>query len=507
MNKDKIILYIVIAGALLAAPWVGNQIGNQNYLDVILGVVIIVGIILIQFDEELFIKLLVGSFFIPDLSAINIPFSIPEALMGTMIVRYVIKDLIFAKGFLKLGFRPEGYFAIGLMIILLYHGIQNKFAMKFLGSDVWGGHAYITLGLASLCYFIILTKGVPLGHLKNLPGVVLLCSFIGLVYQLIGVAFPQLGISVENTGELDFGSRWGFLGDFGYMLVLYVISKEKLQNLFLGGKLVPTCAVIIGVVLCGLSGFRSCLLIVLTMSIFWGYRDLRLRGLLAILIFVTVPVVIVSLPGVGSLLPPKVQRGLTFLPGQWDEEAKLDSSNSNEFRQLVWQSWTDQYFYKHPWIGRGFGLTPEEMMSTQFYLGGYNEMSTTDFDRDTAFAVSGNLHSGFLSIVDKVGIIGAFFFLAHFLTTLTRINSYINRSYRAPLIPQLQWVLAYIVVFGIMYLPGSSRIDTYLPFYLISTACFGMMYKQVLIERNALPIVTELQDPMKQPRQPLPVLG
>ena len=101
MNKDKIILYIVIAGALLAAPWVGNQIGNQNYLDVILGVVIIVGIILIQFDEELFIKLLVGSFFIPDLSAINIPFSIPEALMGTMIVRYVIKDLIFAKGFLK----------------------------------------------------------------------------------------------------------------------------------------------------------------------------------------------------------------------------------------------------------------------------------------------------------------------------------------------------------------------------------------------------------------------
>jgi O-antigen ligase len=102
-------------------------------------------------------------------------------------------------------------------------------------------------------------------------------------------------------------------------------------------------------------------------------------------------------------LPRQVQRGLAFLPGNWDTQMARDAAASNDFRWRVWTLWTQKFFPQHPLIGRGFGFK-SEWVKQDTDLG-----RAEDYEQ---MVETGNIHNGFLATLDAVGILGAIFFIA-----------------------------------------------------------------------------------------------
>jgi hypothetical protein len=120
------------------------------------------------------------------------------------------------------------------------------------------------------------------------------------------------------------------------------------------------------------------------------------------------------LPLPASKLPMIMQRSLSFIPADWDEEATRSGKDSNDFRDGIEQLYLKEYLWRSPWIGTGYNIDSEEFDEL-------NEgLMTGRYGRDSfyflykMYIVGKMFHTGWLSVYDIVGIIGfaAFLFLA-----------------------------------------------------------------------------------------------
>jgi O-antigen ligase len=103
-----------------------------------------------------------------------------------------------------------------------------------------------------------------------------------------------------------------------------------------------------------------------------------------------------------------VQRTLSWLPGDWNQQAITDAEGSSQWRFEMWEwAWNDDRILRNKIWGTGFGLSIDDMnlivASIRAGQGGANLLGGSDREQ---FMITGAFHSGPLSAIKYVGVVG-----------------------------------------------------------------------------------------------------
>jgi hypothetical protein len=202
------------------------------------------------------------------------------------------------------------------------------------------------------------------------------------------------------------------------------------------------------------SGFRSAVIDGLIGFLVAGIRDLRFAVIVLLPVFATVLFALSVVNSQVFHLPKQIQRGLAFLPGDWDADMANNAAGSNEFRRRLWKLWTEDYFPAQPWFGRGFGFRSEwgkASIATYRKAVDYHQMVET-----------GSIHNGLFAAVDAVGIVGTVFFIIWNLRLFLRTfrPSFRQNQEGAT---ALRFLALYLASWIIAYWFGAFTIGSFLP--------------------------------------------
>ncbi len=414
MNQ-KLGSIILAACGLMFALLLGRIVGEGNYKIVLLLIAAIAGLSLAFLSSGLFWVIttasstLAGTF--PILGGSFTPF---QLLMTLGVVKFLIEEITFKHTRIRRGPVLDRILIAGFMGVLILHAFHDRFGMRFLGSQVWGGRNYVNIFVGLAAYFVILSIPFEMRAWRKLPYFVLAVVTFDLLVALITTVFPssiytiypfysavsRTGIEELITGNAGGTARLGSVGNFGITLVTLVLASTSLRGII--QKPGRSLVIVIAFAFTLLSSFRSSVFNALAVTAVAGLRDLK-AGVLLLLPFIAI--FLFGLSFINSdvaRLPKGVQRSLSFLPGTWDTGMALDAEDSNEWRAEIWKIWREDFFPLHPWLGRGFGF-PSEWAQQPVFL-------SRSAVNQGAVAV-GNIHNGLFSAVDTFGLMGTLFFV------------------------------------------------------------------------------------------------
>lgn len=477
----------VILLGLLGAVIIGRMVAYENYQTLAMCVALGIGFVIYFLFSKYFWMICFASIFLPG----SLPF-LPlglrpfEIFLLVGVVHFFIDQVVLEKKFLRVGIQPDGAFLCFALIIVIYHAAKDRLGVRMLGSDIWGGRAYLSILAGALGYFCLQAIRLDPKRWKKLPWIILLVAVSDLGIRLVTATSPRLadlisrfytGVYMESP-ETNL-SRWGFLGNFGYVALLTSLVISTIPGFIYRGKLIPPLLFALGLFGCLASGYRSSLIAGGVIVLLACLRDLRWKTPLLMLLGV------LGLFGISFIntsiyrLPPGVQRGLVMLPGDWDPDLVRSAAGSDEFRWSVWKYWYQFYFPKHPLIGRGLGVPYEDILATLSTYGGVNAESGqamfTYADRDDSFTATGNLHNGFLSVLDRFGILGGLPIFAFALIALKRFLGFILHNNITAENRPLQWIALYGSMWIICYPWGALRIDDFFGVLIILLGIFNSL--------------------------------
>jgi O-antigen ligase len=459
---------LICAIGLLLALIIGWNIGSENYgLMLLAAVVLTVGCIAL-FSGRFFWVLTIASSFLggvfPILGAKFSPFQI---LMAIGVAKFFLSDVVLRRTKLRVGNRVDALMILGFMAVLTWHGVQNRFGMRFLGSSTWGGSNYINVYVGLAAYFVVQSIPMRPEVWTRLPYAVLAVSFFDLFIAIITTIWPHLiytiypfysAVSLGGLEEILSGSsseltqRIGAFGNFGFILMTLVLASASLPKLFSGAYFSRLLAFFIGFGTVLYSGYRSS---VLNTVILWTVAGIRDFKVWVIALLPIVAALLLSLSFINSEifhLPKQVQRGLAFLPGNWDAEMARDAAASNDFRANVWTLWRKDYFPLHPWLGRGFGFRSSWAAPSVY------RKAAVDYSQVVEV---GNIHNGLFAAVDTFGIIGTVFFVIWNIRILL-YSFQIPRTNAAGAMT-LRFIALFLSVTIISYWGGAQSVGSFVP--------------------------------------------
>jgi hypothetical protein len=419
-------LFVGVAGLLLAIL-LGSKIGTGNYTPLLFGLAMVAVVSLALFSGPFFWIITIASSFLggtfPILGGSFTPF---QVLMAIGVAKFVVEDIVLRRRRFNFGNRLDLLLIGTFMAIITVHGIHDRFGMRFLGSSIWGGANYVNVYLGLAAFFVTQSISMKPRLWAKLPYVILAVTGFDVIIAVITTIFPSLiykiypfysAVSTSAIQEILTGNavdtaRLGPFGNFGLALITLILASVSLRRIFVPPFFFRFVGLFIGSLGVLLSSYRSNVFYTMAVVFIAGVRDLKFR----ILIFL--PLLAAVLFGLSVLnsefvpLPKQMQRTLAFLPGKWDVEMQNDALASNEFRKEIWTTWKREFFPLHPWLGRGFGFRTEQAAPSTYHPG-------KAFDYHQMVEV-GNIHNGFLSCIDTLGIIGTLFFVLWNMRLLAR---------------------------------------------------------------------------------------
>ncbi len=465
-EKSKPIL-VGVLGVFLAI-FLGFSIGSGDYNPLVFGVLGIVGLVVWFGLGEWFWPVTIASFYLggtfPVLGGSFTPFQI---LMVIGVAKFLVEDVILRRKSLAKVDRALLITLAGFILIITVHGIRDRFGMRFLGSSVWGGRNYVNVYVGLIAFFVIQSVSVRSRVWNKLPYLVLAVSSFDLLIATVTTVFPATiykiypfysavgvaGITELTTGHEDVTGRIGAFGNFGFLLIVTILAATPLRRLFSLSNLFRLGGFVLGSVSTLVSGYRSAVMNVAIAFTAAAIRDFKAGALLVL------PVVLAVFFGLSWVnsevvrLPKQVQRGLAFVPGDWDPDMTLNAEASDDFRWSVWTLWYREYFPNQPLLGRGFGFR-SEFAST--------DIAPENTDDYQQMVEVGNIHNGFLAALDAVGIIGTLFFVAWTMQLLWRaLRVPFDRD--DPTGFALRFAALQLVVSILSYWIGAVTMGTFLP--------------------------------------------
>ena len=482
---------LLICGlGLLFAIFIGTQIGAENYAELLLGTVIVIIACISFFSGRFFWVLTVASSFLggtfPILGGQFTPFQI---LMAIGTGKFFLADIGLRRTKINVGTRIDALLIASFMAVLTWHGIHDRFGMRFLGSDVWGGRNYVNVFVGLTAYCVIQSIPINSKLWKSLPPAVLVVTAFDMSIAVITTIFPDSiyriypfysavstsGIEEILTGTPDVTARVGAFGNFGFMVIIFILASVSVRKIFSPGNLLRLALLCASFLTVLYSGFRSAVTNVLIAGFVAGVRDLK-WAILATLPFVAALLFGLSLMNSEVIaLPKQVQRGLTFIPGKWDVDMASNAAASNDFRMKVWTLWWRQYFPQRPWLGRGFGFKSDWARTTTVPHGAYETQQMVE---------TGNTHNGLFSSLDALGIVGTFFFVTWNLRLLGRTFR-VSSPKQDPNGMVLRFLALYLAVRIISYWYGALSLGSFLPQEFAIAAVFLRLQNAASSERAA----------------------
>ena len=487
ISIQTLVQWTIAALGLVVAVFLGSMISEGNYQALALIVALSVGFVL-YFGFSTFLWMIcISAIFIPGhLTFLPLGLKTFEVMLMAGTAHFLLEKTVLKKIYPRMGPQPAGTWLLLFLVIVVFHGVTDRFGVRLLGSDTWGGRAYLGILVSGLAYYCIQAVQFNVRQWTNFPLIVILIASVDLAIKLISYNVPTFGLLISSFYSGIFSSdtltefnRLGFLGNFGYVLVTTALCYSTLPGMITRGKLVPPLLFLTGAALCLSSGYRSSLLFLFFLVLVGSIRDLHFKTLFLVPLIVTGLLTLSWVHSSVFSLPQGIQRGLVWIPGDWDESLTLDAAGSDDFRWKVWAYWTQNKFPEAPLLGRGLGVPNQEIMANLEEASAIDPFTGETLmkfaDRERSFTITGNLHNGFLSVIDRFGIIGAICFFTFIIISFRNIFKVLFRTPVRYNTCYLHWLGIYICASILAYPAGALRIDDFFAPTVLMIGIFNVL--------------------------------
>jgi hypothetical protein len=318
------------------------------------------------------------------------------------------------------------------LVILITAALSGGMGSRLLGSERYGGKAYIYCFASLAGYFALSSQRVPperatlyvaLFFLSGMTALIPNLAYLGgSALQFLFYIFPPGMAQEQAFGDYYLFAQFSRI--YGLMYVASALWCFLLARYGLRGTLDPTKPVRLALFLvafgsCLFCGFRAAMVTFLAVFAIQFVLDGLCRprvvaGLLAALV-VAMGLILPN----ATKLPLVVQRTLSFLPIEISPIARQSAEDSSEWRLRMWQQTlpeVPQYLLK----GKGYAIDPTAL---DFAF----ENAARGYGNQYEWAVVGGVyHNGPLSVVIPFGIWG----VAAFGWFVFAAIKYLYRAYR-----------------------------------------------------------------------------
>jgi hypothetical protein len=429
ITANQIVIWCALLLGLLGAVVIGSSIGNAD-MRMVAGVIALIPAVIIFFKlkTNIWVLLPIGWYLDGRLPWLPLPLSIRDLCFLAVIVAFA---LFAATRVVHLKRKPSmlDYLIYINLAYLVTVYVRNPAGIWFLQSNIVGGRPYFDIALAFGGFLILsrvqitdfIAKMFPLFFVIPAWSVAMLDT-VGRVNPQVGYALNSLysavgpsaiGGTIEGAAEIG-TTRITPLAPAGTLAVLALCARYNPITLI--SPLNPGRAVLFVLALGAifLSGFRGSLLsafafLFLAVILRRQLRHIWTAGGIGILLIA----VLISLQGTVLQMPLTMQRSLSWLPGDWDQAALRDAEGSTEWRVDMWVwAWNDELVLRDKVWGQGFGVTIEDMqlIARSLLTGGGGSTYLGGSDREQ-FMITGTFHSGPLSSIKYVGMVGLVLFV------------------------------------------------------------------------------------------------
>ena len=474
LTERMIINALIIGASFILVPFVISSALTFDYTPALFCVVLLGFIVAFFFlKDTLCIWPLLGGSIAGSLNFLPLPLTATHIFCILLIFYYITGYILIKQKLIKLGKTKFLWPILIITLILLYHNHTLNVRILGLGGETEGAKPAILIYLVIFAYFCGINIATPsVDFLSKVPLYSVIISGLSSIPFLLTTYIPSLApyvfsvtdsVNVEaytdaqsgGTGTAEGGGigRLGIFGGLGAALQLYLLCYYPI-----GTWLRPTRWWVAGLsficlTLAVASGYRSILFGFASFTMigawcYYSWRALFLPAALymaAIMLFIASSNNLIHVPE--NKLPMIAQRTLSFLPGDWDQEALESARASNFFRKNIQDVYIKEYLKKSPWIGNGFSINTKEFN----HWGDAMKDGTGGRDPDYITAkifIEGKLfHTGWISVYDIVGIIGAMAFVALGWIEICTAAHFVfgtKADHRSSLFPFYVWLLCSI---------------------------------------------------------------
>lgn len=315
-------------------------------------------------------------------------------------------------------------------VTLVTAKLRDGFGLNIFGASTVGGKGYYFILCGIVGYFAFASQTIPRAHAKRYASLFFLAAaltavgstviysagpsfyFLFLIfpvgYAAVQAATDQPGAIVRMAGLGIAANAAGFflLMRFGFRGVM-----QKWWRLIL----------LLGLIAAGaLSGYRSHVVLFGTVAIILFACEGLLRSPVFPALVLTGLFSFMLMMPFSTHLPLSIQRTFSFLPIEVDSRVQIDAQSSLDWRWQMWRAILPD-LPKYLWLGKGFAQSPTDIyLTTQAVLRG----------RAPGYQgaiLSGDFHSGPLSLYVPFGSFGVLAFLAFVVTSIRAL--YLNFRY------------------------------------------------------------------------------
>jgi O-antigen ligase len=357
-----------------------------------------------------------------------------------------------------------------LAIVLLTAKLTGGIGLRALGSTTYGGKKFIFIFAAVIGYFALSSHRLEMRRVQKVTSIYFLSGLTGIIANLVYLAGPALYFlflifptdnAIGNAME-DFavggGPRFSRIagaaaaGTAALHFLIMRYSVRGLLDLSRPWRMIGAVA-LVGFTLLG--GFRSAVLMLGLLFLIQFYCEGLFRTRLVIPVLVSVLLAGALVVPFARHLPMSMQRSLSFLPLDIDAAARANARDSLDWRFEMWGILLGEV-PKYFWIGKGYAINP-----TDLYFAEQSIRRGLAKDYEGA-VVSGDYHSGPLSIMIPFGIFGVLAFLWFIIASIRLL--YRNYRFSDERIRNINtFLFSYFVARTIFYFVGYGAFNSDLP--------------------------------------------
>lgn len=424
ISANQIVIWTALLLGLLVAVMIGSAVGSSD-MRMVAGVIaaIPVAIIFVKLKTNIWVLIPISWYLSGRLPWLPLPFTVRDLCFMAVIFFFT---LFFATRTLpwKRKLSTLDYLIYVNLAYLATVYVRNPVGFWAIQSSMVGGRPYFEILLAFGAYAILSRVSPTDGIARMFPWFYLIPAGVVAVLDTVARTLPQFAYplariysgvgSMSTTAGLEQVVQVGQdritgLKDAGYLGVLALCSRYNPITLI--SPLFPIRALFFVSSLAAifLSGFRATLLAALVFFLLATLLRGRLRdvwvaaaaGMLGITL-------LISLQGSVLQLPLTMQRALSWLPGDWNQEALAGAEDSTRWRfEMVEWAWNDDRILRNKIWGQGIGLSIDDMnliaSSLMAGQGGANLLGGSDREN---FMITGAFHNGPVSAIKCVGVVG-----------------------------------------------------------------------------------------------------
>ncbi len=503
LSANQLTVWAALFIGLLVAVALGSAVGTSDmrFVAGALAMVPLV-VVLINLKTHIWVLIPIGWYLSGRLPFLPLPFTVRDLCILVVLFAFT---LFFALRIVPWK-RKVGTLDYLILINLAYLAtvyFRNPVGALAFRSELVGGRPYFEIVLAFGAFLVLSRITLTPLIARIFPLFFLIPAGIVAVLDLVARFMPQFaypiamiytGAGSMASGLLEEAAKLGEtritgLKDLGASGMLAICARYNPITLL--SPLHPLRALLFLCVLTAIfaSGFRGLLLFAMFVFVVAALLRQRLTDLwIAAALGVVGILLLVSLQGSVLQLPRTMQRTLSWLPGDWNEEAVESAEGSSQWRFEMWGwAWNDERIMRDKMWGQGFGFTLDDLniMASALMSGEQGGGFIGGSDRE-AFMITGTFHSGPLSTIKFIGFVGLSLYFPLMLYMALLAWRLCRRAHGTPIFP-----LALFIGIPIIYEPFN--------FVVIFGALEGS-YPQLLFWAGLLNMTNNHLDTLTKPR-------